>query len=354
MSQRLIDANLNRLGEGIRILEEVARFLLNDGGLYQQLRGLRHNLIASSLAEEKQFLSARQVEQDVGAKTDKGERRANLVDLVIANARRAEESLRVLEEFGKLPQSNSAQSAKFGQARFALYQLEQQLVSRLLRQEKTERLSGLYVIVDTQALECGDAVEVACQTIQGGATTIQLRDKKLGRTELLSLAQRLKELCVRHQVLFIVNDYLDIALAVEADGLHLGQKDLPIAEARRFLAIDQIIGSSVSNLDEAIQAQSEGADYLAVGSIYPTTSKAEFKLAGLETLSEVKKALPIPVIAIGGIEPSNVEAVIRAGADGVAVIKAVLAAEDITKASRQMVEQIHLKYYDKANSENPR
>jgi thiamine-phosphate pyrophosphorylase len=339
MSQRLIDANLNRLGEGMRVLEEVARFLLNDAELYQQLRTLRHSLIVGDLAREKQLLSARQIDQDVGAKFGEQEQRADLVDLVRANARRIEESLRVLEEFGKLPQGTT-EADKFSQARFTLYQLEQQLVSRLLRQEKTERLLGLYVIIDTQALVSRDAVEVTSQAIRGGARAIQLRDKRLGRRELLSLARQLKEICAEHQALFIINDYLDIALAVEADGLHLGQKDLPIAEARRFLAIDQIIGSSVTDLDEAFQAQSEGADYIAVGSIYPTISKAEFKLVGLETLSEIKKALSVPLVAIGGIEMSNVEAVMKAGADGVAIIKAVLAAEDIEKATRQIVSRL--------------
>ena len=345
---RLMDANFDRLGEGLRVLEDVARFLLDDAELCQQLKTLRHELMEVNFALEQQFLTSRKVGEDVGAFTNlPGERKyKDLASMVIANARRTQESLRVLEEFAKLSDTPLAlKPRKFEQARFTIYELEQRLVSRLLRKDKLSRLTGLYLILDTQALQGRSEAEVATQAIQGGAKIIQLRDKQRHKADLLEIAQKLKEVCVHKGVLFIINDYLDLALASDADGLHLGQKDLPIPEARRLLPMDKLIGCSTTTVSEAVRAQSEGADYIAVGSIYPTTSKADFKLAGLDTLRRVRKRVSLPLIAIGGINETNVEEVMKAGADGVAVISAVLGAADIEEATQKlvtMVEQVSL------------
>jgi len=345
---RLMDANFDRLGEGLRVLEDVARFLLDDAELCKQLKTLRHELMEVNFALEQQFLTSRKVGEDVGAFTNlPGERKyKDLASMVIANARRTQESLRVLEEFAKLSDTPLAlKPRKFEQARFTIYELEQRLVSRLLRKDKLSRLTGLYLILDTQALQGRSEVEVATQAIQGGAKIIQLRDKQRHKADLLEIAQKLKEVCVHKGVLFIINDYLDLALASDADGLHLGQKDLPIPEARRLLPMDKLIGCSTTTVSEAVRSQSEGADYIAVGSIYPTTSKADFKLAGLDTLRRVRKRVSLPLIAIGGINETNVEEVMKAGADGVAVISAVLGAADIEEATQKlvtMVEQVSL------------
>jgi len=345
---RLMDANFDRLGEGLRVLEDVARFLLDDAELCKQLKTLRHELMEVNFGLEQQFLTSRKVGEDVGAFTNlPGERKyKDLASMVIANARRTQESLRVLEEFAKLSDTPLAlKPRKFEQARFTIYELEQRLVSRLLRKDKLSRLTGLYLILDTQALQGRSEAEVATQAIQGGAKIIQLRDKQRHKADLLEIAQKLKEVCVHKGVLFIINDYLDLALASDADGLHLGQKDLPIPEARRLLPMDKLIGCSTTTVSEAVRSQSEGADYIAVGSIYPTTSKADFKLAGLDTLRRVRKRVSLPLIAIGGINETNVEEVMKAGADGVAVISAVLGAADIEEATRKlvtMVEQVSL------------
>lgn len=345
---RLMDANFDRLGEGLRVLEDVARFLLDDAELCKQLKTLRHELMEVNFALEQQFLTSRKVGEDVGAFTNlPGERKyKDLASMVIANARRTQESLRVLEEFAKLSDTPLAlKPRKFEQARFTIYELEQRLVSRLLRKDKLSRLTGLYLILDTQALQGRSEAEVATQAIQGGAKIIQLRDKQRHKADLLEIAQKLKEVCVHKGVLFIINDYLDLALASDADGLHLGQKDLPIPEARRLLPMDKLIGCSTTTVSEAVRSQSEGADYIAVGSIYPTTSKADFKLAGLDTLRRVRKRVSLPLIAIGGINETNVEEVMKAGADGVAVISAVLGAADIEEATQKlvtMVEQVSL------------
>ena len=210
----------------------------------------------------------------------------------------------------------------------------------MLRHDKLSRLSGLYLVLDTQALKGRDAVEVAARAIRGGAKVIQLRDKQLMRGEVLEIARRLKEICAEKGVLFIVNDYLDIALAAGADGLHLGQEDLPLAEARRLLPIDSLIGCSATSLSQAVRAQAGGADYVAVGSIYPTLSKEKFKLVGLETLRRVRSRVSLPLIAIGGIDHTNVKEVMKAGATGVAVISAVLGADDVEEATRRLAARL--------------
>jgi len=141
-------------------------------------------------------------------------------------------------------------------------------------------------------------------------------------------------------VLFIVNDYLDIALAAEADGLHLGQDDLPIEVARKLLPMDKILGCSTTTVDQAIAAESEGADYIAVGSMYPTPSKETAEVVGLDRLRQIRQAVTSPLVAIGGITKDNAAEVIAAGADAVAVISAVLQAEDIEEATRQIIDRL--------------
>ena len=340
---RLADANLDRLGEGLRVLEDASRFLLNDAVLSKRLKSLRHALVKNLGPLEQELLSARRVAEDVGAPTRKrvALQHHDLPALVTANSRRVQESLRVLEEFSRLSGGPLAGKAgSFESARFEVYDLEQQLVGRLLRHDMAARLKGLYLVLDTMALKGRDEVEVAAAAIRGGVKTIQLRDKQRSKPELLTAARRLRDLCAGEGALFIVNDHLDVALAVSADGLHLGQDDLPLVEARRILPISMLIGCSTHSMAEADRAQTSGADYVALGSIYPTTSKEKFKLVGPETLRRTRSRVSVPLIAIGGINHTNVQEVMKAGADGVAVISAVLGADDVEKAARRLAAKM--------------
>lgn len=349
----MIDANLNRSGEGLRVLEDVARFILSNAELCERLRMLRHDLAQETKALRVGLLSQRDAENDVGRLNHipPGEKKLNvkttslqgLLDLVTANAKRVEESLRVIEELAKLPDINSKLNpAKFEQARFTLYTLERDLISRISRRDKIESISGLYVVLDKQFLNGRDELDVARQIIEGGARVIQLRDKHSKRGELLILAQKLKELCSQADVLFIINDYLDLAMAVGADGLHIGQEDLPLSVIRRELPIDKIIGCSVRTLSQAVKAQTEGADYIAVGSVFPTTTKIEATVVGVDTLKEIKRTVSIPVVAIGGISHDNVDEVVAAGADAIAVVSAVLGEKDSKGAVQKLVTEIDL------------
>jgi thiamine-phosphate pyrophosphorylase len=338
---RIIDANLNRIGEGLRFLEELARLRLNDALLTQQLKNMRHNILKVDGKRQQQLLQARDSENDVGIDMEVPgeEKQRGVPEAIVANARRVQESLRVVEEIAKVP-GLGLDPEKYKQARFDLYTIEKTLLSRVLRQDKIRRLSGLYVIIDTSALRGRSHVEVARQAIRGGAKVIQLRDKTLHKKELLTIAQELRKLCAEQDVLFIVNDYLDVALAVDADGLHVGQDDLPVKVARRLLPIDKILGCSVRTEDKATAAQAEGADYIAAGAMYPTPSKETAGVIGPERLKQIRQVVTLPIVAIGGINKENLSAVLAAGADSAAVIKAVLGAENVEEATRQMVNII--------------
>jgi thiamine-phosphate pyrophosphorylase len=347
---RMIDANLNRSSEGLRVLEDVARFLINDGELCQRLKTLRHDLARNTDSLSTGILSQRNAEHDVGYLYSR-ENELNmettssksLLELVTANAKRVEESLRVLEELAKLSEiSPVLHSARFEQARFTLYTLERDLISRISRRDKIERIAGLYVILDRQFLMGKDEMDITRQIIEGGARVIQLRDKQGKRGELLLVAQKIRALCSQADVLFIINDYLDMAMAVNADGLHVGQEDLPLSVIRRELSIDKIVGCSVKTLSQATKAQTEGADYIAVGSIFPTTTKSEATVVGVDVLKDLKKTVSTPVVAIGGISQNNVDEVVAAGADAVAVISAVLGEMDVKGAVQKLAARIDL------------
>jgi thiamine-phosphate pyrophosphorylase len=340
--QRVIDANLNRAGEGLHLLEDLARLMLNDATLTQQLKAIRHEILRGDLAFNQQLIQSRDPSGDVGADIEglSEEKHRELPIMVVANSRRVQEALRTLEELAKIPGiAPKLEGERFKKARFSLYALERELLSKVSRQDKTQHLRGLYAIIDSQALGGRKHLEVAEKLIRGGAKAIQLRDKLSGKDELLYLAQQLKKLCSEHGVLFIVNDYLDIALASGADGLHLGQEDLPISIARKLLPIYTILGISVTTVSQARAAESSGADYIALGSIYPTASKEKARVVGLERLRQVRQAVSLPLVAIGGINQDNAAEVATAGADAVAVITALLEAEDIEKAARKIINR---------------
>nr|BBH92597.1 thiamine-phosphate synthase [Thermogemmatispora argillosa] len=208
------------------------------------------------------------------------------------------------------------------------------------REELIPRLT-LHVLTDREWSRGRDMQTVAAAALAGGATIIQLRDKQATTRTLVEEGLALRALTRRHGALFIVNDRVDVALAVEADGAHVGQDDMPVALARKLLGPGRILGVSAGNLEEAEQAVAEGADYLGVGPIYPTRGKADAGPAtGPELLRAISARYRVPLVAIGGITAENTPEVIAAGACGVAVITAVVHAEDIAAAARAIVRQV--------------
>lgn len=206
--------------------------------------------------------------------------------------------------------------------------------------KKQLKSSQLYVITDRNIC-CGlDVIDVVRLAISGGCDVIQLRDKSLNIRQLLKCAHQLRILTRRTKTLFLINDRVDLALACDADGVHLGQNDLPISIARRILGRDKLIGISTHSLKQALCAQEEGADYIGVGPIFQTPTKPDYPPVGLGLLREVKKRLKIPFFAIGGIDIHNIEKVISAGAEKVAVVRAVFCARDVQKAARELKNKL--------------
>lgn len=187
-----------------------------------------------------------------------------------------------------------------------------------------KKVKGLYVIINTTTDDEYSPIELAKMAINGGADVIQFRDKGDGTDAFLFLAKGIKELCQEAGVVFIVNDRVDIAEAVDADGVHLGQQDFPISVARSVLGDEKIIGGTAGNFEEARRVEESGADYIGFGHIFPTQSKEkEGAPVGLEALTELCRQTSLPVIAIGGISEEKVAAVLECGVTGVAVVSAV-------------------------------
>jgi thiamine-phosphate diphosphorylase len=200
-------------------------------------------------------------------------------------------------------------------------------------------LRGLYVIIDPEAVGGRDELRIARAALDGGARIIQLRDKHRPKGVQLPLARALRDACHQRGAVFIVNDHADLALVSGADGLHVGQNDLPVAEVRRIVPPEMIVGASTNNLEEAHRAVADGADYIAVGRLFPTTSKDHTRPATLEILHAINGAVNIPVCGIGGINADNIRSVIDTGAQMAAVIGAVCAAPDPRAAAARLAAQ---------------
>ena len=200
-----------------------------------------------------------------------------------------------------------------------------------------KKIGRFHVITDTLLQTCLSHVELAELAIAGGADTIQLREKGASTKEMIRAARQMQALCRKAGVCFIVNDRVDVALASCADGVHLGQDDFPIPLARKLMGEEAIIGGSAGTLEEARTCLMEGADYIGFGPVFPTASKADAGPAGgLDLLRHVVEAIPLSIVAIGGITTANTPLVMKAGAHGIAVISAVCCQKDPTDAARSL------------------
>jgi len=334
---RIIDANINRAVEGVRVIEEIARFVLDDKEATSKLKDIRSLIRKSSsqLVENEFQFQQRDVLKDVGSKSyTKGEaKRESLLDIFSANIKRAQEALRVLEEFSKLtvPQVGKI----FKKIRFQVYELEKVLYAKLAKRLKLD--FNLYLVTDPQF----DHMKGAKAAIAGGVKIIQLRDKGGDKKEYLALAKKMRALTKKTGVTFIVNDYVDIAKEVGADGVHVGQDDLKkttVKKIRQVLGNDKIIGVTTRDLEQAKKAEKDGADYVSLGPIFATPSKPGVEPRGVKKLAQVVKSLGIPVVAIGGINQGNVKEILAAGCSRFAVIRAVLKQKNAVLASQRLLE----------------
>ena len=334
---RLLDANANRAREALRVLEDYARFVLDSDALSASLKNLRHELTSAIGPLNAQAIAWRDTPGDVGVgnKTEAEGHRADLAHVVIAAGKRLGEALRAMEEYSKV--LDPAIASEIEKLRYRFYAIEQSIAATL-RPGKFEGVR-LYVLI-TQAICRSDWFATAEQAIAGGADCLQLREKEMEGAEFLARAKRLVALCRKHNVLCIINDRTDIALLSGADGVHLGQGDLPATEARKILGPGKIIGVSTHNIGQARQAVLDGADYIGVGPVFRSSTKTRDFLPGLDYAREVARNIKIPAVAIAGITLENVEQVIEAGVSRVAVTAAVVGCENVRGAAERFKKKL--------------
>lgn len=198
----------------------------------------------------------------------------------------------------------------------------------------------LYAVTDRSWLGDSSLYDQVESAIEGGATFIQLREKNLDEADFLSEAKEIQKLCREYKVPFVINDNVEIAAQIDADGVHVGQSDMEAGDVRKRLGPDKIIGVSAQTVEQALKAQEHGADYLGVGAVFPTGSKADATEVSHQTLKEICEAVDIPVIAIGGITKENVSELKGSGICGIAVISAIFAQKDIRKASAELKQKV--------------
>ena len=338
---RILDANLNRALEGLRVIEDYLRFIRNDPLLSQRTKTLRHDLVNTLRTEgvgAVQLYQARDIEGDVGTQNIARDEydRDSRKDMLEANFQRIQQSTRCLEEYSKLFSPTAA--GRFESLRYESYALGR-LVFAL--EESSEKLkdSRLYLIVDASAPI--DTWEARMRHyVELGVDIIQLRDKNVGDRELLTRACLLREITDKSDAIFVMNDRPDLAHLSGADGIHVGQDELQVRDVRQVVGPDMLIGVSTHSLPEARKAVLDGADYIGVGPVFKSNTKGFDFQVGTSLLREVRSEIALPAFAIGGIDLSNIHQVTEAGFVRVAVSGAVRDVSDPADVIRRLRQHL--------------
>ena len=201
---------------------------------------------------------------------------------------------------------------------------------------------SLYLVTDRMCMSTATLSEAVEEAVLGGCTMVQLRENYISSRDFYDTAKEIKEITDTYDIPLIINNRIDIALAVDAAGVHIGQSDIPASAARKLLGRDKLLGVSASSLREALQAQNDGADYLGVGAMFPTRTKHDAKIVSMEEWQAIRQAVTIPIVVIGGIGKENAAAFLQSGADGIAVASAIMAQPDIRRAATELKREIYL------------
>ncbi len=324
---RILDANFNRAREALRVIEDCGRFALNDPAITATAKTLRSELteLLAQLPADR-MITSRDTPGDIGTDltSPTEHKREDMADVVAAAASRLGESLRTIEEYSKTVAPQCTLSVE--RMRYNSYTLAQRLTSRLLVAGRMAD-SGVYAIISRHLCK-GSLLQTARAILAGGARVLQLREKDMADKQILATAAELRELTDEMDRLLIINDRPDIAAIVAADGVHLGQDDLPISDVRRLLRPGAIVGRSTHTLAQAKAAVNEGADYIGFGAIFDTATKTNPIVVGCDQLQAVLAEVSLPVVAIGGITAGNVGELADVGAKCVAVSSAICSADD--------------------------
>ena len=345
---RILDASANRAAEGLRCLEEFARFAQDDEPLTAELKRLRHDL-ASALAsfDRSALLAARNTPGDVGTQlsTPAEYARSSIQDVVTAATSRTQQALRCLEEYGKTLNPDTAASLE--RIRYRFYELAagaELAVISAPRQDQLRR-ARLYVLIDAGPSDDDFAAKVR-QLATAGADILQLRDRGQPDRQLYQRAKIGSAIAREHQMLFIVNDRADLAVAADADGVHVGQDELPAKAARQIVGRSRLVGVSTHSIGQAQEAVAAGADYIGCGPVFAGTTKQFDTYVGTEFLRQVCSQIHLPAFAIGGVEMTNVPQVIAAGFRRIAVTGAVRNAADATAVIKTLQQQLRAGDHD--------
>ena len=341
---RILDANFNRAREACRVMEEYCRFVMEVPGFSARAKTIRHRLCSAIKDfDTLALLSSRDSQTDVGRnlRVEGQLKRGDLKDVFIAASKRASEAFRALAEAGQVLSPDTAMV--FEELRFEIYTLEKDVVIAAQTKSRFKNVQ-LYVLIGADRQS--DKEEVLALTracCSGGADCLQLRAKGLQGRPLLELAAGFVRICRDHNVLSIINDRVDIAVLTNADGVHLGQTDIPINDARRLSPKPMIFGVSTHSTNELKAAIDEDADYIALGPAFATRTKPHLNIAGCDYIRKALKILDgtdIPHVAIGGIDATNLDQVLAAGAVSIAVCSVVSLAKDPQKACTQLKASI--------------
>jgi len=342
--ERLIDANLDRAREGLRVMEEWARFALERPDLVWRCKDLRQRL-GQLHGERYKFARDAAGDPATGLAHPAQAGRLDGPAIVAANAARVQEALRVLEEFGRLVDGDLATAA--AACRYGLYDLEVALLraSKGKDDRRVRLASSRLYLVTAPVPGLASVVE---QCLQAGLPLVQYRAKpgltvdgvEFDDRQRLEQARELQRLCQDYGALFLINDRIDLALAVDADGVHLGQGDLPVPMARRLIGPERLIGCSTHAIAELRQAVADGCDYVGVGPVQATPTKPGREPVGLAYVAAAAHECPIPFFAIGGIDAHNLAAVQAAGATRVAVVRALTEAANPALITRTLLHQL--------------
>lgn len=343
-SYRIIDANFNRAREAVRVVEDYCRFALNSEALAQRAKQLRHNLCtAVGGLDATRLIASRDTLNDVGvsAPVNNQMRRADLYDCFTAAAKRLPEALRTIAEVAQT--LNPAVALKIEDLRYTAYTLEKDIMLFCSGVEKFKRVK-LYIIItigsNSSELE---VLKLTNSCITGGADCIQLRAKNIEDDVFFDIAEEFVKVCRRENVISIINDRADIAIAATASGVHLGQDDLPVEKVRYLQFTPLIIGKTAHSQQQLTEAASEMPTYVSVGPVFTTSTKPELTPVGLDYVANAVKLLEpsgVNHIAIGGITLKNIESVLRAGAKRIAVCSAVTEASEPSVVCNALKEKI--------------
>jgi thiamine-phosphate pyrophosphorylase len=337
---RILDACANRAREALRVVEDYCRFALDDAFLSGELKRLRHDLAEALVRLPANLMvEARDTPGDVGTglSTEAERTRHSLLAVAQANLKRLQEALRSLEEFGKLAGAPLGQALE--QLRYRAYTLERAiLIGTAARQRLAD--ARLYVLVSGAG--CVAALDWTIrEAAAGGAQIFQLREKDLPDRALLERARQVRRWTREVGALFIVNDRPDIARLAEADGVHLGQDELSVAEARRILGPDALVGVSTHDLGQVRQAILDGASYVGIGPTFPSGTKAFADFPGLDFVRQAMSETSLPAFVIGGVTPETLSAAVEAGARRAAISQAICQADDpraVASAMRRVLD----------------